>query len=280
MAEPADLDRERAASSSCAGASSRRPSSCSSERGVAATKVSDICDARRRRAQDLLQPLPVEAGPGARDRASTRSTSCSSRSRRRASRAAPPPSGSRASSAAWPSAALEAGPMFREVVTELVHVVHESGTELRAGAPAARRLRRDRARRPRGRRRHAPPRRRDAHRDDPGRVLRADLQLREPRRLPARRTGARRWRASSRTRSRRTPGGVDMARREDEHDPLPDPERLVRRRVEPRAARGRRAARSTTSARSWCCSARARARRACSTRSARTSARTSATAAA
>ena len=33
-----------------------------------------------------------------------------------------------------------------------------------------------------------------------------------------------------------------MARREDQHDRAADPERLVRRRVEPRAARGRRAA--------------------------------------
>ena len=98
------------------------------ERGFADTKVSDICEradvahktffnhfpSKQELVREIAQHCDRRAAHRHRDRAQ--------------GRARTPPTGSRASSRGMAQRSLEAGPMFREVVTELVHVVHESGS--------------------------------------------------------------------------------------------------------------------------------------------------------
>ena len=155
------------------------------EHGVHATKVADIC-ARADVAQKTFfnhfaskeQLLRELARRGAR---SSCSRTSSARARPARTHARAPRALLRAAS---PSAPRSAGPMHRELLTELIHAIHDSGTEpeqarrlhaafgalVRDGLAAGDVTRAARAR--------------DAHRDDAGRLLRADVQLGEPRRLP------------------------------------------------------------------------------------------------
>ena len=191
MAEPADLTRRarrklELRERMLAARRSRSSTSAASH----ATKVADICE-RADVAQktffnhfaskgQLLRALAEEASPQLlADIETARKAGHSTRDAPRA-----------LLRAAWQSARPRAGPMHRELLTEIIHAIHASGTE----PDQARRLHAAFgalvARRPRRRRRDAPARARDAHRDAAGRVLRADVQLGEPRRLPDPRAGA------------------------------------------------------------------------------------------
>ena len=108
------------------------------QHGIADTKVSEICERADVAQKTFFNHFADQAGPAARAGRNASSTSCWSTSRRPASGPAARRERLTAFFACIAENALEAGPMRRELLTEIIHV---SQATQRSGSASARALR-------------------------------------------------------------------------------------------------------------------------------------------